>query len=200
MWRKDRDAGLISGVLMLKEIYRETEQKMDKAVEAIGRELAGIRTGKATTTILDGVKVEYYGAITPLKQVASVSAPDPKLLVVQPWEKNIVGDVVKAIQKADLGLNPVTEGNVIRLPIPPLNEERRREMVKLVKKFGEDSKVSIRNIRRDSIEKLKKAEKASEISEDDFHNAQKHIQEITDNRISGISKMIEAKEAEVMEV
>ncbi len=173
---------------------------MDKAVEAIGRELAGIRTGKATTTILDGVKVEYYGAITPLKQVASVSAPDPKLLVVQPWEKNIVGDVVKAIQKADLGLNPVTEGSVIRLPIPPLNEERRREMVKLVKKFGEDSKVSIRNIRRDSIEKLKKAEKASEISEDDFHNAQKHIQEITDNHISGIGKMIEAKEAEVMEV
>lgn len=185
---------------MLKEIYRETEQKMDRAIEAIGRELAGIRTGKATTTILDGVKVEYYGAITPLKQVASVSAPDPKLLVVQPWEKNIVGDVVKAIQKADLGLNPVTEGNVIRLPIPPLNEERRREMVKLVKKFGEDSKISIRNIRRDSIEKLKKAEKASEISEDDFHNAQKHIQEITDNHISGIGKMIEAKEAEVMEV
>ncbi len=185
---------------MLKEIYRETEKKMDKAVESIGRELAGIRTGKATTTILDGVKVDYYGTMTPLKQVASVSAPDPKLLVVQPWEKNIVGDIVKAIQKADLGLNPVTEGNVIRLPIPPLNEERRRDMVKLVKKFGEDGKISVRNIRRDGIEKLKKAEKNSEISEDDFHNGQKHIQEITDNHIFRIERMIEAKEAEVMEV
>jgi len=173
---------------------------MDRAVEAIGRELAGIRTGKATTTILDGVKVEYYGTMTPLKQVASISAPDPKLLVVQPWEKNIVGDIVKAIQKADLGLNPVTEGNVIRLPIPPLNEERRREMVKLVRKFGEDGKISIRNIRRDAIEKLKKAEKDSEISEDDLHNGQKHIQEITDNHISRIDEMVEAKEAEVMEV
>lgn len=173
---------------------------MDKAVEAIGRELAGIRTGKATTTILDGVKVEYYGTMTPLKQVASISAPDPKLLVVQPWEKNIIGDIVRAIQKADLGLNPVTEGNVIRLPIPPLNEERRREMVKLVKKFGEDGKISIRNIRRDEIEKLKKAEKNSEISEDDLHNGQKHIQEITDNHISRIDEMVEAKEAEVMEV
>lgn len=173
---------------------------MDKAVEAIGRELSGVRTGKATTTILDVVKVEYYGATTPLKQVASISAPDPKLLVVQPWEKNIIGDIVRAIQKADLGLNPVTEGNVIRLPIPPLNEERRREMVRLVKKFGEDGKVSIRNIRRDSIERLKKAEKASDISEDDFHNGQKHIQEITDNHISKIDEMVEAKEAEVMEV
>ena len=185
---------------MLKEIYRETEQKMDKAVEALGRELANIRTGKATTTILDGVKVEYYGTMTPLKQVASISAPDPKLLVVQPWEKNVVGDIVKAIQKADLGLNPVTEGTVIRLPIPPLNEERRKEMAKLVKKFGEDGKISVRNIRRDSIEKLKKAEKASEISEDDFHNGQKHIQEITDNDISRVDKMVEAKEKEVMEV
>jgi ribosome recycling factor len=185
---------------MLKEIYRETEQKMDKAVEAIGRELSGVRTGKATATILDVVKVEYYGAATPLKQVASISAPDPKLLVVQPWEKNIIGEIVRAIQKADLGLNPVTEGNVIRLPIPPLNEERRKEMVRLVKKFGEDGKVSIRNIRRDSIERLKKAEKASDISEDDFHNGQKHIQEITDNHISKIDEMVEAKEAEVMEV
>jgi ribosome recycling factor len=185
---------------MLKEIYRETGQKMDKAVEAIGRELSGVRTGKATTTILDVVKVEYYGTLTPLKQVASISAPDPKLLVVQPWEKNIIGDIVRAIQKADLGLNPVTEGNVIRLPIPPLNEERRKEMVRLVKKFGEDGKVSIRNIRRDSIERLKQAEKNSEISEDDFHNGQKHIQEITDNHISRIDEMVEAKEAEVMEV
>lgn len=185
---------------MLKEIYRETEQRMDKAVDATARELAGVRTGKATATILDGVRIDYYGNPTPLKQVASVSAPDPKLLVVQPWEKNIVGDVIKAIQKADLGLNPVAEGNVIRLPIPPLSEERRREMVKLVKKFGEDGKISVRNVRRDSIEKLKKAEKNSDISEDNYHDGQKHIQEITDGHISRIDGMIEAKEAEIMEV
>lgn len=185
---------------MLKEIYRETEQRMDKAVEATARELAGVRTGKATTTILDGVRVDYYGTPTPLKQVASISAPDPKLLVVQPWEKNVVGDVIKALQKADLGLNPVAEGNVIRLPIPPLSEERRLEMVKLVKKFGEEGRISVRNIRRDSIEKLKKAEKDSDISEDDFHDAQKHVQEITDNHTSRIDGMIEAKEAEIMEV
>ena len=185
---------------MLKEIYRETEQKMNKALEAAGREFANIRTGKATTTLLDGIKVEYYGTPTPLKQVASVSAPDPKLLVVQPWEKNIVPDIIKAVQIADLGLNPVVEGNVIRLPIPPLNEERRKEMVKLVKKFGEEGKISIRNIRRDAIERLKKAQKDSEITEDELHSGQKKIQELTDNHTSMIDEMIAAKEAEVMEV
>lgn len=185
---------------MLKEIYRETEEKMNKAIEAIGRELAGIRTGKASAAMLEGVKVEYYGTPTPLKQVASVSAPDPRLLVVQPWEKNIIPEVVKAIQKADLGLNPAVDANVIRLPVPPLNEERRREMVKLVKKFGEDGKVAVRNIRRDAIERLKKSQKDSEITEDDLHTGQKKIQEMTDNHTSKIDGMMEAKEAEVMEV
>jgi len=173
---------------------------MGKSLESLGRELAGIRTGKATTTVLDGIKVDYYGTPTPLKQVASVSAPDPKLLVVQPWEKTVMPEIVKAIQKADLGFNPVTEANVIRIPIPPLNEERRREMVKLVKKFGEDGKISIRNIRRDIIELLKKAQKDSDITEDEFHQGQKHIQDITDEHITKIEDMIEDKEAEVMEV
>ena len=173
---------------------------MAKSLESLGRELAGIRTGKATTTVLDGVKVDYYGTLTPLKQVASVSAPDPKLLVVQPWEKTVMPEIVKAIQKADLGFNPVTEANVIRIPIPPLNEERRKEMVKLVKKFGEDGKVSIRNIRRDIIELLKKAQKDSDITEDEFHQGQKHIQDITDEHITKIEDMIEEKESEVMEV
>jgi len=173
---------------------------MGKSLESLGRELAGIRTGKATTTVLDGIKVDYYGTPTPLKQVASISAPDPKLLVVQPWEKTVMPEIVKAIQKADLGFNPVTEANVIRIPIPPLNEERRREMVKLVKKFGEDGKVSIRNIRRDIIELLKKAQKDSDITEDEFHQGQKHIQDITDEHITKIEDMIEEKEAEVMEV
>jgi ribosome recycling factor len=185
---------------MLKEIYRDSETRMNKTLEALARELSGIRTGKATTNILDGIKVDYYGAPTPLKQVASVAAPDPKLLVVQPWEKNLAPEIVKAIQKADLGLNPITEGGVIRLPIPPLNEERRREMVKLVKKFGEDARVSIRNVRRDSIESVKKDEKDSKITEDEMHQGQKHLQEMTDGFISKIDKMLEAKEAEVMEV
>lgn len=185
---------------MLKQIYNETEQRMEKAIEAASRELANIRTGKATTTILDGVRVEYYGTPTPLKQVASVSAPDPKLLVVQPWEKNVVPEIVKAIQKSDLGLNPIVEGNIIRLPIPPLNEERRLEMARLVKKFGEEGKVAVRNIRRDAIERLKKAEKDSQITEDDLRNGQKKIQEFTDDYTKKIDSIVESKEAEVMEV
>ena len=185
---------------MLKEIYRETETRMTKALDALARELTTIRTGKASAAILDNVKVDYYGTPTPLKQVAAINAPDPRLLVVQPWEKNIIPDVIKAIQKADLGLNPVVEGPIIRLPIPALNEERRKDMAKTVKKFGEDSKVALRNIRRDSVEALKKAEKDSKISEDEMHQGQKHIQEIIDKRISQIDDMITAKEAEVMEV
>jgi len=185
---------------MLNQIYQETEQKMDKAIESTSRELANIRTGKATTTILDGIKVDYYGTATPLKQVASVSAPDPKLLVIQPWEKTVVPEIVKAVQKADLGFNPMVEGNIIRIPIPALNEERRREMVKLVKKFGEDGKVAIRNIRRDAIERLKKSQKDSEITEDDLHLGQKKVQDLTDGHTQRIEQMVEAKEAEVMEV
>jgi ribosome recycling factor len=185
---------------MLKEIYRESDSRMNKTLEALGRELAGIRTGKATTNMLDGIKVDYYGNPTPLKQVASVTAPDPRLLVVQPWEKSLIPEITKAIQKADLGLNPISEGGVIRLPIPPLTEERRREMVKLVKKFGEDAKVSIRNIRRDSIEVLKKAEKDGRITEDELHQGQKRLQETTDSHINKIDRIVEAKDTEVMEV
>lgn len=185
---------------MLKDNYNECKKRMEKSLESLGRELTSIRTGKASTTILDGIRVDYYGNPTPLKQVASVAAPDPKLLVVQPWEKTVIPDIVKAIQKADLGLNPIAEANVIRIPVPPLNEERRKEMVKLVKKFGEDGKVAIRNIRRDIIEILKKGLKDSEISEDDFHLAQKNIQDITDQHIVRVDDMIEDKEAELMEV
>jgi ribosome recycling factor len=185
---------------MLKDNYRDAEGRMNKTLDALARELSGIRTGKATTNILDGIKVDYYGTATPLKQVASVAAPDPKLLVVQPWEKNLAPEIVKAIQKADLGLNPITEGGVIRLPIPPLNEERRREMVKLVKKFGEDARVSIRNVRRDIIDTIKKDEKDSKITEDEMHQGQKRLQELTDDYIGKIDKMLQAKETEVMEV
>jgi ribosome recycling factor len=144
--------------------------------------------------------VDYYGTPTPLVQVASISSPDPRLLVIQPWEKSLIPEIVKALHKADLGLNPMAEATIVRLPIPPLNEERRREMVKLVKKLGEDSKISIRNIRRDANEKLKKAEKDSDLSEDESENAQKQIQDYTDKFIEKIDDLIKAKEQEVMEV
>ncbi len=185
---------------MLKETYKETEEKMKKAVEAISREMAGVRTGKASPKMLEGIKVDYYGTLTPLNQLASISSPDPRMLVVQPWEKTIIPEVVKAIQKADLGFNPITEKQVVRLPVPPLNEERRKEMVRLVKKLGEDGKISIRNIRRDANDRLKKAEKESEITEDELEKGQKQIQEYTDKYIDEISEVIKLKEQEVMEV
>lgn len=185
---------------MLEKVYAEVKEKMEKAVDAINRELTGIRTGRATPKILDNIKVEYYGTLTPLKQLASITSPDPKYLVVQPWEKDIITDIVKAIQKADLGLNPIAEGSVVRLPIPPLNEERRREVVRLVKKIGEEGKISIRNIRREANDKIKKAQKDSDISEDDLERGQKRTQELTDEYISNITEMVELKEREVMEV
>lgn len=185
---------------MLKEMYKDTEDRMKKAVDVINRELATVRTGKASPKMLEGIKVEYYGTLMPLNQVASISTPDPKLLVVQPWEQTVVPEIIKAVQKADLGLNPIAEGNIVRLPIPPLTEERRQDMVKLVKKLGEEGKIAIRNIRRDANEKLKKAEKDSEITEDDLELGQKQIQDYTDSYIEKISNIVKAKEQEVMEI
>lgn len=185
---------------MLKETYKDTEDRMKKAVDAINRELTSVRTGKASPKMLDGIKVEYYGTLTPLNQVASISSPDPKMLVIQPWEQTVVPEIVKAVQKADLGLNPMAEGNIVRLPIPPLTEERRQDMVKLVKKLGEDAKIAIRNIRRDANDKLKKAEKDSEITEDDLKVGQKQVQDYTDSYIKKIDDMVKAKEQEVMEI
>lgn len=185
---------------MLNEVYKDSEERMKKAVESFSREMAGVRTGKATPKILDGIKVDYYETLTPLNQLASISAPEPKMLIIQPWEKTIIPEIIKALHKADLGLNPMTEANIIRLPIPPLNEERRKEMVKLVKKLGEDGKIAVRNIRRDANDKLKKAEKDSDISEDDLEKGQKQIQEYTDKYIDKLSEMVEFKEKEVMEV
>ena len=185
---------------MLKEIYKDAETRMQKAVEAVNRELAGVRTGKATPKMLDGIKVEYYGTPTPLIQLASISTPDPKTLIIQPWEQTVIPEIIKALQKADLGLNPLTEGNLVRLPVPPLNEERRQEMVRLVKKLGEDGKVAIRNIRRDCNDNLKKAEKDSAITEDELKNGQKHIQELTDKFIEKIDEVVNIKEKELLEI
>jgi ribosome recycling factor len=183
-----------------KKIYTDTEERMKKAVEAIKKEFASIRTGKATTSLLDGIKVDYYGTLTPLSQVANVSAPDARLLVIQPWEKKMIPEIVKAIQKSDLGLNPQSDANVIRLPIPSLTEERRKDLVKLVKKVTEEGKIALRNVRRDSIEALKKSEKDKDISEDESRKAQEHVQKFTEDYTEKIEELLSKKEQEIMEI
>jgi ribosome recycling factor len=185
---------------LVKEIYQREEEKMKKSLEAVSHEFASVRTGKATTALLDAIRVEYYGSMVPLNQVGTVSAPEPRLLTVQPWEKTVIPNIIKAIQKSELGLNPQSDGNIIRLPIPPLTEERRKDLVKLVHKLAEEGRVAIRNIRRDAVEHVKKIEKEKKISEDDSKKAQKHIQEITDRFIESADKLVAGKEKEIMEV
>lgn len=178
----------------------ECEGRMGKAVEAFRKELTAIRAGKATTNLLDNVKVDYYGTPTPIKQVASVSAPEVRLLVVQPWEKNMLQTVAKAIQASDLGLNPQDDGQVLKIPIPPLNEERRRELVKQAHKYAEDGRVAVRNARREAIDQLKKAQKDGEMPEDDSRRAVDQVGKLHDKYIAEIEDVLKKKEAEVMEV
>lgn len=185
---------------MVKDILHNADGRMKKAVEVVREELVKIRTGKATTALLDGVKVDYYGTMTPLKQVANVSTPDAHTISVQPWEKSMIQPIEKAILNANLGLNPATDGTIVRVPIPPLNEERRRELVKLVKKFAEDGKIAVRNVRRDAIEHLKKTEKQEHISEDDRKRGEQEVQKMTDKNIKDIDTLIAMKEKEIMEV
>ncbi len=179
---------------------KDAKSRMDKSVEAFRTEIAKIRTGKATTALLDGIKVDYYGTMTPLNQVGNLTVLDAHTLSITPWDKNMVGVVDKAILSADLGLNPVNDGTNIRIPIPPLTEERRKDMVKLVKKIGEEFKVAIRNVRRDANEKLKKQEKDKEISEDLRHDFETEVQEVTDKHIENLDEIIKHKEKEIMEV
>jgi ribosome recycling factor len=185
---------------MLKQILKDGEARMHKAVEVVRAELTKIRTGKATTALLDSVKVDYYGTMTPLNQVGSVSVPDVHLITITPWDKGMLVNIEKAILAANLGLNPGTDGTVVRVPIPPLNEERRKELVKLVKKFGEEGKVAIRNIRRDTNEHLKKAEKEEHFSEDERKRGELDVQKYTDNHIKDVDNLLAAKEKEIMEV
>src|SRR3989304_5747394 len=185
---------------MVKDILKHTEERMKKAVEGVRDELTKIRTGKATTVLLDGVKVDYYGSMVPLNQTANVSTPDVHTISVQPWEKGMVGAIEKAIIAANLGLNPVNDGNLVRVPIPPLNEERRRELVKLVKKFGEEGKIAVRNVRRDAIEHLKKSEKQEHFSEDERKRGENEVQKMTDKNIKDIDGLLATKEKEIMEV
>lgn len=184
----------------VKNLLTQNEEKMDKTIEALKRDLASIRTGRASTTLLDRISVDYYGTPTPIKQVANVSAPEPRLITIIPWERKMLGDIERAILKSDLGLNPNNDGTMIRLEIPQLTEERRKELSKKVSKDAEDSKVVIRNIRRDANDAIKKMEKKKEITEDDSKEAQENIQKLTDKKIKLIDEIKAKKEKEVMEV
>lgn len=185
---------------MLDEIRTDTERKMQKTVTSVIEDLAGIRSGKATPALLDSVKVDAYGQKMPLNQVASVSIPDPKSLVVQPWDKTLIGDIVKAIQTAELGFNPQVEGPIIRVPVPPLSEERRVDLAKHCKKIAEEGKVAIRNVRREANERLKKAEKDKKVSQDEQRDGSDKIQNLTDRFIREIDEIVAKKEKEIMQV
>lgn len=182
------------------KLIKEAEERMKKAIETIRHEIATVRTGKATTSLLDAIRVEYYGNMVPLQQVASVSAPEVRLLVIQPWERAILPEVVKAIQKSELGLNPVDDGNVIRLAIPSLTEERRKDLVKLLGKMIEDGRVRVRTVRRETNDNLKKLEREHKISEDDSKKAQAEVQKLTDRYSGVLDELFGKKQAEVMEV
>jgi ribosome recycling factor len=181
----------------IQDHVRQAKQAMDKAVEAVKREFATVRTGKATTSLLDLVRVEAYGSEMPLNQVASVAAPEPKLLTVQPWDKTLIKAVEKAILASDLGLNPANDGNLIRIPLPPLTEERRRELVKVVHKFAEEGRVAIRHARAEAISRIKKTE---HVSEDDKKHAEKDVQKLHDDHLKLVEETVKGKEAEIMEV
>lgn len=181
----------------LADHHKQARQAMDKAVEAVKREFSTVRTGKATTSLLDLVRVEAYGNEMPLNQVASVAAPEPKLLTVQPWDKTLLKAVEKAILASDLGLTPSNDGNLIRIPLPALNEERRKELVKVVHKFAEEGRVAIRHARTEAIARIKKAE---HVSEDEKKHAEKEVQKLHDDHLKLVEEAVKSKEAEIMEV
>lgn len=185
---------------MINDIYNEMKERMTKAVEALKKEFASIRAGRASASLLDRITVDYYGVPTPIPQMASVTAPEARLLVIQPWDKNMISEIEKAIMKSDLGITPNSDGSVIRLVFPQLTQERRNELVKVVKKKGEEAKVAVRNIRRDGNEMVKELEKANEISEDESRRAQEEIQKITDGFIKNIDQIVIKKEQEIMEI
>ena len=184
----------------IKEILSTAQTKMQKTIEVLRVDLASVRAGRASVSLLDKVMVEYYGTPTPVNQVASVTVPEPRMIVIQPWEKNLLKDIERAIMKSDLGLNPNSDGSVIRLNLPQLTEERRKELVKTVHKKAEDARVSLRNLRREENDSVKKAEKAKEITEDEAKKANDDIQKMTDKFIKEVDTVMEHKEKEVMEI
>jgi len=185
---------------MIEEILMDAEDRMQKTIEVLRKDFASLRAGRANPAILDKVQVDYYGVPTPINQIANVTAPEPRLLVIQPWDKSIIPAIEKAILKSDLGLNPSSDGTVIRIAIPQLTQERRKELVKVIKKKAEDAKVGIRNIRRDANDHLKSLEKSKEITEDEAKKAQDDVQKRTDKYIADIEKILNSKEQEIMEI
>ncbi|MNO52572.1 Ribosome-recycling factor [compost metagenome] len=184
---------------MPQSVKKNAEERMDKAILSLKRDLATLRAGRATTSLLDRIQVEYYGSPTPINQLANISTPDSRTLLIQPWDKTSMSDIERAIMKSDIGLTPANDGTIIRLSIPPLTEERRTDLVKLTKKFGEEAKVAIRNIRRDANDDIKKMEKNG-ISEDESRGHQEDIQKTTDKFIAEVDKVLVSKEKEIMEV
>ncbi len=185
---------------MYKSIISSASERMDKTLESLKKDFARVRTGRASTTLLDPVMVNYYGNPTPLSQVGTLSVPEARLITVTPWEKNLIPEIEKAILKSDLGLNPSSDGVIIRIPLPSLTEDRRKELCKNVKRLGEDAKVSVRAIRRDGNDELKKLEKSKDISEDDLKRGEKDIQDITDQHVKKIDDLVVHKEKDVMEI
>jgi len=185
---------------MLNDIYTDTQDRMDKALESLDRDYRRLRTGRASVSLLDSIRIDYYGTSTPLNQLATLTIPDPRTIMIQPWDTSVIGEVEKAILKSDLGLTPMNDGKVIRINIPPLTTERRRELVKVVKKMAEETKVAVRNIRRDANDMIKDLKKEKEISEDDQFRAQEETQRITDDLIKRIDAVYSAKEKEILEI
>ncbi len=184
----------------MEALYKDTSGKMARSIEAFKKELGKLRTGRASLSLLDGIKVDYYGTMTPLQQVGTLSVPESRLIAVTPWDTKMIGPIEKAIQGSGLGLNPSSDGKVVRIPIPPLTEERRRDLVKVVKKMAEDARVAVRNIRRDALEKVKDKEKKKEISEDEMTRWHDKIQKETDGFVKKIDEILKSKEQEIMEV
>jgi len=185
---------------MIDDALTDAEKRMQKAAEALGRELAAIRGGRARTSLVDHVKVDYYGSTMPLNQLATVSAPEARLLTIQPWDRQALSAIEKAIQKSDLGLNPSNDGHIIRLAIPPLTEERRKDLVRVVHKKVEEGRVAVRNVRRDCLEELRRLEREEHVSEDDERRAQEKLQKLTDHHIEDVDRLGQEKEAELLEV
>ena len=180
--------------------YKEYEDRMQKAIQFLESQFSSVRAGRANAAVLDQISISYYGTMTPLQQVGSVSTPDPRTLLIQPWDAGVLKDIERAIQESDLGINPQNDGKVIRLSFPQLTEERRKELIKQIKKYAEDSKVAIRNVRRDAMELFKKQQKASEITEDDLQDSERDMQKITDDFIKQIDTLATKKEKELSEI
>lgn len=184
---------------MKEEVFKSMESSMEKAIAAFQKELNRLRTGRASPALLEGIRVDYYGTPTPINQTASINIPESRLIVIQPWDKSTIEPIEKAIQKANLGLSPTNDGTVIRISIPPLTEERRKELGKLAKKMAEECKIAVRNIRREANDSLKKFEKDKKISEDDYHRATEKVQKTTDEKVEQIETIMEAKQKEILE-